>query len=328
MRRMKRNIDNINNTTDEHIEDVLINIGEKFIDTDLSLQTNQYARTKASNRYSFKPVFLVVCTLLILLFAGFTVKNLLFKNSAYDNSVNNADQNGYVQHLNVSCTKNDVSIKMLGVINDGERVLIQAQILQNGKKLNFSKVNVSGVKLIAASGEGYNFSVFGGGNMNKSGEAGIIEFPAKISKSQTMTFKIKCINNIEGNWELNFPIQGESSKSYPYNLSQTVDGMNFYVSNITVSKTQIKVKVIVTGELVYNRTDGAIYCGKEKGREISAEGYNTGVANQVSEVITYESISLAGSDYMLMDFDYSNPKNENHEPIKYRIKVPLNRKNN
>jgi len=322
---MKKNRENkSNNENNNNIEKILINIGSKLINTDMSPQVIDNTCNKTYKKSSLKPAFTMVCFLIVLILAGCALKHFLFTNSAYDNAVNNADKNGLTKPLNVSCTKNNIKIKLLGVINDGERVLLQAQIFQKGKELKLTNISVSGIKLVTASGEEYSFSRFGGGDTQQSSEAGIIEFTAKIPKSQIMTLKIKSMNNIVGNWELKFPITGEGSRTYTCDFSQTIDSMNFYISSLTISKTQIKVKVVMTGEFAYYRTDGTIYTGKEKGREISAEGYNTGINDQVSEVITYEYISLAGEKNMLMDFSFANPNDENGKPIKYRIKVPLN----
>jgi len=315
---MKKNTENnSNNLNDNNIEKVLLNIGSKFINTDMSPEVIHNTCNKTYKKSTLNPAFTMVCFIVVLILAGCALKHFLFTNSAYDNGVNNADKNGYTQTLKVSCTKNNVEIKLLGVINDGERVLLQAQIFQDGKELNLSNISVSGIKLVTASGEEYNFSRFGGGDTQQSREAGIIEFTVKIPK-------IESLNNIVGNWELKFPIKGEGSMTYTCDYSQTVDSMNFYISSLTVSKTQIKVKVVISGEFAYNRTGGTIYSGKEKGREISAEGYNTGINGQVSEVITYEYISLAEKKNMLMDFSFANPNDENGKPIKYRINVPLN----
>jgi len=324
MRAMKNKVNNINNSIDDNIEKVLYDIRDKFINTDLSPQAIVYTCNKTYKKFSLKPVIIIGCFLVIFICAGFTYNHFRFINSAYDTGVNNAEQNGYVQPLNVSCINNNIKINLLGVINDGERVLLQAQIFQGGKELNFSDVSFSGIQLITDSGEAYNSLRVGGGNAQKSSEANIIEFPAKITKNQSLTLRIKSLNNIVGNWELKFPIQGESSITYPCDFSQKVDDMNFQVSSITVSKTQIKVKIVMTGELAFYRADGTIYCGNEKGSEISAQGYNTAIANQHSEEITYEYTSLAGAKNILMDFSFYNPKDKNGKQSHYRINVPLN----
>ncbi|MBC8061363.1 MAG: hypothetical protein H7Y18_11970 [Clostridiaceae bacterium] len=323
---MKNKVNNINNSMDDNIEKVLYDIRDKFINTDLSPQAIEHNCNKTYKKFSLKSVFIIGCFLVIFICAGFTYKHFIFNNSAYDNGVNNADPKGYVQPLNVSCINNNIKINLLGAINDGERVLLQARIFQDGKELNFSDISFSGIQLVTASGEAYNSLRFGGGNAQKSSEANIIEFPAKITKDQSLALRIKSLNNIVGNWELKFPIQGESSITYPCDFSQKVDNMNFQVSSITVSKTQIKVKVVMTGELAFYRADGTIYCGNEKGSEISAQGYNTGTANQHSEEITYEYISLAGAKNILIDFSFFNPKDINGKKNQYRVSVPLNMK--
>jgi hypothetical protein len=326
MRTMKNKVNNINNSIHDNIEKVLYDIRGKFINTDLSPQAIEHTCNKTYKRSSLKLVSIIGCFLVIFMCVGFTFKHFLFNNSAYDNGVNNADKNGYAQPLNVSCINNNIKINLLSVINDGERVLLQARIFQDGKELNFSDISFSGIQLVTASGEAYNSLRFGGGNAQKSSEANIIEFPAKITKDQSMTLRISSLNNIVGNWELKFPIQGESSITYPYDFSQKVDDMKFQVSSITVSKTQIKVKVVMTGELAFYLYDGTIYCGNEKGRQISAQGYNTSTANQVSMEITYEYISLDGAKNILMDLSFTNPKDVNGKPIQYRVSVPLNMK--